>query len=67
MKAIAAMYWYTIEFGICLEDGNKKVYGAGILGSLDEIKYSLSDIPKFYNLDLFEVAANHHSYPISTL
>ena len=67
LKAIAAIYWYTIEFGLCLERGEKRVYGAGILGSLDEIKYALSDEPGHYPLDLFEVAANHHSYPISTV
>ena len=67
LKGIAAIYWYTIEFGICLEQGNKKIYGAGILSSFDEVKYALSETPKFYPLDLFEVAANHHSYPITSV
>jgi phenylalanine-4-hydroxylase len=50
-----------------LEKGEKKIFGAGILSSFDEVKYALSDKPKFYPLDLFEVSANHHSYPITSV
>ena len=36
---LASVYWYTIEFGICYEGDQKKVYGAGILGSVGEMEY----------------------------
>ena len=30
---MGALYWYTIEFGSVIEDGQIKPYGAGIAGS----------------------------------
>jgi phenylalanine-4-hydroxylase len=53
---LAAIYWFTIEFGMCLENGQKKAYGAGILSSFGELEYCVTDKPKFYPLDPFEIA-----------
>ena len=38
IKKIAAIYWYTVEFGMCMENGKRKVYGAGILSSVGEME-----------------------------
>src|SRR5207244_4126219 len=34
--------WFSIEFGLIEEDGETKVFGAGILSSTGEIPFSLS-------------------------
>ena len=31
LKALGALYWYTVEFGLILEAGEVRAYGAGIL------------------------------------
>ena len=67
LKRLAALYWFTLEFGMCLEDGQKKAYGAGILSGLGELQYCLTDVPKFKKLDPFEIAYNHVDFPISEM
>lgn len=37
IKRLAAIYWFTIEFGMCYQDGKPKAYGAGILSSVGEL------------------------------
>ena len=55
LKRLAALYWFTIEFGICIENGKKKAYGAGVMGSLTELAYCVSDKPTFLPLDPYVI------------
>ncbi|MDE2595360.1 MAG: phenylalanine 4-monooxygenase [Sphingomonadales bacterium] len=42
LKALGALYWYTVEFGLLLEHGEVRAYGAGILSGPTETVYSVS-------------------------
>ena len=42
LKSLSALYWYTVEFGLINTDDGMRIYGAGILSSREECKFSLS-------------------------
>ena len=37
LKAVVNVYWFTIEFGLAMEDGRPKAYGAGLVSSFGEL------------------------------
>lgn len=41
LKALSALYWYTVEFGLIREDEGLRVYGAGILSGPTESVFAL--------------------------
>lgn len=40
LKALGALYWYTVEFGLIQEADGIKAYGAGILSGPTEVVYA---------------------------
>ncbi len=56
MHRLARLYWHTIEFGLAREEGELKIYGAGIASSFGEAGYSLeSPAPRRLPFDLRQV------------
>ncbi|BHF69060.1 hypothetical protein SprV_0301210100 [Sparganum proliferum] len=43
VKRLASVYFFTVEFGLCHQDGELRAYGAGLLSSIGELKHALSD------------------------
>ncbi len=53
LHRLARLYWYTVEFGLIREDGDLRLYGAGIVSSYGESKFALDDpSPNRIALDL---------------
>ena len=52
---LARLYWFTVEFGLIQSNKDLQIYGAGIVSSVNESKYALSNKPQKYELDLVEV------------
>ncbi|MEM9690414.1 MAG: phenylalanine 4-monooxygenase [Pseudomonadota bacterium] len=43
LKNLARLYWYTVEFGLIRTDDGLRIFGAGILSSPQESRFSLED------------------------
>ncbi|MGF1578864.1 MAG: phenylalanine 4-monooxygenase [Gemmataceae bacterium] len=41
IKAMARVFWFTVEFGLMREDGSLKAYGSGLLSSIGELEHSI--------------------------
>lgn len=68
LKRLAALYWFTIEFGMCLDkNGQRKAYGAGIMSSFGELAYCQTDEPEFLPLDPYKIAESYVDFPISIM
>ncbi|KAM4018612.1 tryptophan 5-hydroxylase 1 isoform 1-T1 [Anomaloglossus baeobatrachus] len=51
VQKLATCYFFTVEFGLCKQEGKLKVYGAGLLSSISELKHSLSGNAKVKPFD----------------
>lgn len=56
LKQLGRLYWYTVEFGLIREDGDLRIYGAGIVSSSAESHFALeSDSPNRIGFDMKRV------------
>ncbi len=64
IEHLSAVYWFTVEFGVCREDGAIKAYGAGLLSSFGELEHACtSDVPKRVPFDPWVAATT--KFPIT--
>jgi len=61
---LARVYWFSVEFGLCMEGSERKAYGAGLLSSFGELEYSMGEEPSLREFDPFD--AGKMDYPITT-
>lgn len=66
-------YWFSVEFGLCQQQGQRKAYGAGLLSSFGELEYSCAPYrpaggvehwPEYRQWDPTDAA--NQDYPITT-
>ncbi|MBC7792518.1 MAG: phenylalanine 4-monooxygenase [Clostridia bacterium] len=55
MIGLANVYWFTVEYGVVLEDGVPKAYGAGLLSSFGELE-SFAETAELRRFDIEVIA-----------
>ncbi|XP_043461286.1 tryptophan 5-hydroxylase 1 [Leptopilina heterotoma] len=48
---LATLYFFTVEFGLCKQDGILRVYGAGLLSSVAELRHAVTAPEKTFRFD----------------
>lgn len=56
-------FWFTVEYGLCRQDGEVKAYGAGLLSSFGELEYCLTEKPELRDFDPRKTG--EQKYPIT--
>nr|XP_034184941.1 tryptophan 5-hydroxylase 1 [Osmia lignaria] len=51
INKLATLYFFTVEFGLCKQDGVLRVYGAGLLSSVAELKHAVSAPEKTFRFE----------------
>jgi len=63
IEQLSRCYWFSAEFGLCMQNGERRAYGAGLLSSFGELQYAMTDKPEVREWDPFK--ASQQSYPIT--
>ncbi|XP_066991844.1 tryptophan 5-hydroxylase 1 isoform X2 [Anabrus simplex] len=51
IEKLATLYFFTVEFGLCKQEGQLRVYGAGLLSSVAELRHAVSAPEKIKRFD----------------
>lgn len=58
VNKLGTIYWYTIEFGVCKQNGKIKAYGGGVLSSPSELDNCLKSNRKFLDFDIEKMSTH---------
>lgn len=60
--SLERLHWFSVEFGLIYEDGQKRIFGSGALSSSEEVEHALSDEVTVYPFEVERVI--HQDYDV---
>lgn len=58
LQKLQRLYWFTVEFGVMKSNGERLIYGSGIVSSYGETNHVFEDHVEIMNFDLSKVINN---------
>jgi len=65
IERLARCYWHSVEFGLLLESGVRKAYGAGLLSSYGELDHACAETSSAEFVDWNPAVAAKQRYPVT--
>ncbi|MCY3839620.1 MAG: ACT domain-containing protein [Gammaproteobacteria bacterium] len=65
IERLARCYWHSVEFGLLLEGGDRKAYGAGLLSSYGELDHACANDSSAEFVDWNPAVAAKQRYPVT--
>ena len=65
IERLSRCYWHSVEFGLLLEGGDRKAYGAGLLSSYGEIEHACAEASSAEFVDWDPAVAAKQRYPVT--
>ncbi len=62
---LARCYWHSVEFGLVMQSGERKAYGAGVLSSVGEMDHAMAGQSEYREWQPLDAA--EQDYPITDL
>jgi len=65
IERLARCYWHSVEFGLLIEDGQRRAYGAGLLSSYGELEHACTESSNAHFVDWDPGTAAKQEYPVT--
>jgi phenylalanine-4-hydroxylase len=61
IQKLKTLYFFTVEYGICKQEGKRKAFGAGLLSSFGELEYCQTDTPEIRPFEPEKIAVQPYN------